>query len=444
MNAPQPHSLRQNLTEKNEIAHLALMGGVTTTFMRRFVREAIAVIEAGLLKDGIVKIHNFGTFRLSAPLQSASPQVIFQPAKNIRELVVQAFGPTVHTGSRISLPALMEKHLGIAALPPLPSVDNKRKEEPLLEPFDIAEVLPDFIETPPPAFDFAEEIDEAALATNAFAAEARNSESMSGQPVSTAPADIKLVHGDAENNKPPTFTLAETFEETAPTPPFPSQPASPPEPTFALPFARRRRFAWYAGATAIVLFLLFFLWPARISEKKEGDSRSVVSTTLNRTENPSVPTQATNDKPLVAPVSTIPKKPTPFFAGGTHRVALGDKLWAMSGTYYHDPYLWPNIYRVNTAAIKNPDVLELDRQLALPILYGPPKKLTAEDRRHLAEGYFLLYRHYCTHDPALAPFALWAAVRYDARIRLEYAAELREDDLAFLEAHGVTRQVAER
>ncbi|MBV6505697.1 MAG: hypothetical protein ILNGONEN_01261 [Syntrophorhabdaceae bacterium] len=338
----------------------------------------------------------------------------------------------------------MEKHLGIAAAPPLPNVDNKRQEEPVLEPFDIAEVLPDFIETPSPAFDFAEEGDEAALATNAFTAEARSAEAITGQPVSTAPVAAKPVHVDAENDKQPTFTLAETLEEPVPTPPVSPQTVSPREPAFVLPPARRRRFAWYAGATAIVLFLLFFLWPARISEKKEGASRSVVSTTLNRPESPSMPSQATNDKPLVAPISTIPKKPAPFFPGGTHRVALGDKLWALSGTYYRDPYLWPNIYRANTTAIKNPDVLERDQQLALPVLYGPPEKLTAEDRRHLAEGYFLLYRHYRTHDPVLAPFALWAAVRYNDRIKTEYAAELREDDLAFLEAHTLARTLVER
>lgn len=444
MNTSKQHPIRKNLTGNNEIVQLAQRGGVTTAFMRKFVREAIAIIEAGLLRDGIVKIHHFGTFRLSAPFQSASPQVIFQPAKNIRELVVQAYGPAIHTGSRISLPALMEKHLGLAAAPPLPSVDDKRKEKPVLEPFDIAEVFPDFIETVPPAFDFAEEGDETALATNAFTTEARSSEAITGQPVSTAPADAKPVHVDAENDKPPTFTLAEMLEETAPTPPIPSRVTSQREPAFTLPPPRRRRFAWYAGATAMVLFLLFFLWPASISEKKDGAPRSVVSTTLNRLENPSVPSQATNDKPLAAPISTTPKKPAPFFLGGTHRVALGDKLWALSGTYYRDPYLWPNIYRVNTTAIQNPDVLERDQQLVLPILYGPPEKLTSEDRRHLAEGYFLLYRHYRNHDPALAPFALWAAVRYDARIKTAYAAELREDDLAFLEAHEVTRQVAER
>jgi hypothetical protein len=160
----------------------------------------------------------------------------------------------------------------------------------------------------------------------------------------------------------------------------------------------------------------------------------------------------TNGRSPAAPVSTPPRSSVenvnkeiggPFFAGGTHRVVKGDNLWGLSGNYYRDPYLWPNIYRANTAAIHNPDVLELDQQLEVPILHGPAEQLTPEDRRNLAEGYFLLYRHYKTTDPALAPFALWAAVRYDSQIKIEYAAELREDDVAFLRAHEV-RQVAER
>jgi hypothetical protein len=143
----------------------------------------------------------------------------------------------------------------------------------------------------------------------------------------------------------------------------------------------------------------------------------------------------------VLQISTAPI--APFFAGGAHRVVKGDNLWGLSGNYYRDHYLWPNIYRANTAAIKNPDVLELDQQLEVPMLYGPPEKLTPEDRRNLAAGYFLLYRYYKTNDPALAPFALWAAVRYDARIKKDFAAELSDDDLAFLQAHNV-RQIAER
>jgi hypothetical protein len=70
--------------------------------------------------------------------------------------------------------------------------------------------------------------------------------------------------------------------------------------------------------------------------------------------------------------------------------------------------------------------------------------LTETDRRHLAEGYFLLYRYYKENASSLAPYALWAAVRYDARIQIEHIAELGDDDLAFLQAHAVQRQVVER
>ena len=376
------------LTEESIRAHLAQMGGVTTTFMRKFVRTTIAIIEAGLWRDGVVKIHNFGTFRLAAAANSSAPQVVFQPAKNIRALILRAFGPTVQTGSRVSLPALLEKHLEIFS-PPRPTgalappVAEKHAEaESAFEEFDIAEALPDL----PDAL-------------------------------------------------PPRLTLAATVAEETEPERFLRNPMVP---------SRRRHFVWYAGAVAALTLLLLFLLPGRLAEKSEPISGSTPPQPAARTAIINAPDKINNGHSPGAPEPKAPAKPPPFFAGATHRVVREDNLWRISGNYYRHHYLWPNIYRANIDAIKNPNLLELDQQLAVPILHGPPEQLTSEDRRHLAEGYFLLYRYYKTNDPALAPFALWAAVRYEARIKADYAAELSEDDWAFLQAHAGPRPVAER
>ncbi len=420
-------SPKKNLLAQEMLAPLAQMGGVTTTFMRKLVRETVALIEAGLLRDGIVKIHNFGTFRLAET--TGAPQVVFQPAKNIRASVIRAFGPAVHTGSRVSLPALLEKHLGAfspsqpaGAFEP-PAVEKRVEAETAFEAFDIAEVLPDLPDDLPPRFAFAETAAEETEPT-------------------LAEVEVESpVHDLPSNGAAPRFILDEPTEEVVP---VVSQSNSELDRFFQQPVvsSRKKRLAWYAGAVAALALLL--LLPGRIAEKSELASESTASrpTAMTTTSNNS--DQITNGHSPGSPRSQAPAKPPPFFAGGMHRVIPKDNLWRISGNYYRQHYLWPHIYRANIDAIKNPNVLERDQQLAVPILYGPPEQLTAADRRNLAEGYFLLYRYYRANEPALAPFALWAAVRYEARIKTEYAAELRDDDLAFLEAHTVARQIVER
>lgn len=425
-------SSKNKLTDKIALTQLAQMSGVTTTFMRKLVRETITIIEAGLLRDGIVKIHNFGTFRLEKA-KSAVPQVVFQPAKNVRELVLQMFGSTVHTGSRVSLPALLEKHLHWLA-PPLtiekvtaPVEEKSTVAEPAYEEFDINEVFPNLPDELPPRLTFAENTAEETI----LAPTPAEVETLIESPVRPLPANGKPLNGQA-----PKFTFAESPQKPPPTPPsiffepnhLPPQPVAP---------VRKRPFLWYAGAVAALVLLLLFLLPSRLGEKSKHASNNAIPETTRVVALSNETMQPKNDETQLTSAAKTPKKPAPFFAGGLHRVIPEDNLWKISGHYYRNPYLWPNIYRANLDSIPNPNVLERDQQLTLPVLYGLPEQLTLADRQHLAEGYFLLYRHYRTNEPALAPFALWAAVRYDARIKAEYAAELRADDWAFLQAHAI-------
>lgn len=126
--------------------------------------------------------------------------------------------------------------------------------------------------------------------------------------------------------------------------------------------------------------------------------------------------------------ASVDNRPVPYFKQRQHRLINGDSLWRLSRKSYSNPFYWPHIYQANRSGIRNPNKLRMGRTITLPSLYGSPDALTAEDKRNIAEGYFQVYRYYKKTDRPFPYYALLGASKFDPAVIQDHIYEIDEQD----------------
>jgi LysM repeat protein len=137
-------------------------------------------------------------------------------------------------------------------------------------------------------------------------------------------------------------------------------------------------------AAAVAIIVLILLVVLGIGLYFLFSKPATAATPPTTTEKPVEPTK-------VEPTVVEPAGPKML---GVHNVVPKDTLWWISDKWYKDPVLWPSIFEINKAQIRDPDLIYPGQKFDIPALIGSSSKLAPEDRSLLSQGYLEAYRVY--------------------------------------------------
>ncbi len=449
--------------------------GLPMPLVREAAKEILEVIREGLVRDGVVNVSNFGTFRLklAAARNGFNPQtreritipahqrVIFSPCKALRELI-----QPVH---KAPIPIPSENPDARAAamsapIAPSAAVATKRIVPPTQAP-DEAEITSSSTTTVQTERRVTPDRRHANEEVTAEAGEQPTLAEQGADETSNQIDEIRLELGEKNSTTggskkglyfgaaaliviaavtaslmydPSTDEVPNAVVLTAPVTPTPeatSLVAEPPHvkappvtPSAEIP-TETTTIAEATPPEEVDYSTLYTemanAQPEAAPAPKTFVSESTPTQTAPQRQTAEVATERAAS-PLTEPATTTTSKPTTFFfTEQTHEIANGESLWRLARSHYQDPLLWPHIYQANAALITNPDNLRTGRTIAIPSLQGAPGKLTKTDRRNVAEGYYLTYLYYKQTGHKDAFFALLEAKRYDNKVVEEHRSLLK-------------------
>lgn len=387
--------MSQKIKLSQLIETIAQDSNVDPELIRQLINEFSGIIEEGLMRDGKVRIHNFGTFSLhwinsrkgrspktGEPIEiSARYRVLFRPAKSLKEAVNRKYAHL--------RPIILEDR-----------AESTSMEEPSKEPESGSKKISD-----------------------TTAAELETVEE-----TLTIPKEIKLKAEKKAQSKPTTAIPtqepemikqqpehAEDFQHT----PGKEQSGS-----------NNRGLIWVSLLFILLAILVVFVYfqkhkryiPEKyekiVSEQKEVQSnKSAVQASQE-----SQPTRHLAGDSLKAKISD-------YEIGEEYQTSRGDNLWNLASKYYHQPHWWPYIYNANMTLLDNPDSLEIGVNLNIPDLEGTANQPTLHDRRIAALGYFNAYLAYRKYGARNAFYFLRQAISLDSTLVNARSNEIAKNDM---------------
>ncbi|MBN1637505.1 MAG: HU family DNA-binding protein [Ignavibacteriales bacterium] len=374
---------------------IAVQSGLSKQLANNFLRKLFDYIEDGLYKDGLVRVPGIGTFRLKWKdgREGINPrtgetidikghnQILFRPEAGLKRFINADYE---HLKSEV----IEEK---IEELPVIENSENKKIPEIISEPFeeellDTKDEIPEEKEKVIITTPFEEEFPEEKLKFE------KNS---------------KLVFNDIlkENGKEQKVSFPSAAAST-----YEFNPKISEIPKFKdsnddyvedkkLSFKSLLIILALLGLLAAVIYFAIFY-------KSDNSVRDNKTITLVDDKDKEINATKIDSSKVVTKINEE-----------SHTVVKGDKLWSLAKSTYEDPYLWPNIYRVNSNNIKNPDIIKIGQEITVPLLEGDANNLTNKDLQNISNGYEEVYNVKKKQGKKDAKSFLSASKKYEKMIK---------------------------
>jgi nucleoid DNA-binding protein len=369
--------------------------------VKQAAREILAIIREGLLRDGVVNVSHFGTFRLKpvAARQGINPQtreaiiipahqrVIFSPCKALRELIQPQYLPPVPIQPDEITPH-GDRSDPAAFIQPRAESHNQQGVERESKAADVPEPTQPAYSQGGGSAPLSLEMDKLYEAGASHPQGHYYLGSAAILVIALVCAGL-FIEAGTERGNGTTTTLAATAEPQTPAPANnTAMPVDDRADSIAPPLADAQ--------------------PAIVEADGGNDEASASASATPATSRINEPASDTAGAKDTAAAF--------FFNEQEHQIVHGESLWRLARRYYQEPLLWPHIYQANAAIIDNPDHLKEGETVVIPSLQGSAERLSRKDRQNIAKGYYLTYLHYKKTGRKEAFFALLEAKRYDHNV----------------------------
>jgi len=185
------------------------------------------------------------------------------------------------------------------------------------------------------------------------------------------------------------------------------------------------------GVLAAVLGILF-LW-ALFS----GRNNSIVSTYFNNSAaaEQALEKESENNEPKAEPqeLQNQKKEEIKRYIVKRHIVVGGESFSLISGMYWDDIFLWPDLYIHNHLKSEDPDLIYPDEIIDIYNRLGHGNNFSTQEKKLILDAYIEVYNRYKSIGPEKNHSAwtlLWCAAKYDHNFLEKYSDKIDPEDKA--------------
>jgi len=160
------------------------------------------------------------------------------------------------------------------------------------------------------------------------------------------------------------------------------------------------------------------------------------------TEAPSAEVESENSAAETGSEETVEAPPavekTERFVTGEHTVKKGESFSLITGFYWEDIFLWPDLYIRNTMRSDDPDLIYPDEIITIYNRLGRGNNFTGAETSEILEAYLEVYRIYKKLGESKNNSVwslLWCAARYDHDFLETYAHRIDPEDRAMAQKY---------